>query len=499
MSTSTVDYDALAQKHGAIVDYEALARKHGAKMDASPASPPEVASPEPGFWDTLQREGKSLAGNVAGVPAAVYHAFVEPPTQEEKQKFGDTEVQGAKRVGLGIHRLAVAPVETAADWYGKAIKGEIPNAYEQALSVAPEAMGAGAAAPITGKIAEIAANAPAELASAVKPAVRTVGRVAGTVADSVNPDITGVFSPRLAHIQRVISRVGKAAGAGDAPVYRDATLDPNNVPEYAGEVLDSTAPEALQRWWKARGGVLASERPNGPVRAPSPKPSIPEQGGSLNITSVEAQPKSPLRLPAGQYEAPASPIPQQRQLGGQVLEGEYMPEPQQPAAQIRGQLKPGVYQQPGGFEPNQPALPQRGSPIQLPAASQLVRRPIIRTSNTAPAQAPLRPLAPGASTAGLPKFASDAIDQVIPPEHAAVNMMVKAKVKFYLDRGDVESAEAAIENAANKLPRFNDNSTPSIQAGPEVGVVPEGDMTDLLKQSLARVKRQKVMASAAAQ
>ena len=88
---------------------------------------------------------------------------------------------------------------------------------------------------------------------------------------------------------------------------------------------------------------------------------------------VQPPPPSQLRgpaasLPPGQYEAPASPLPPQGQLPMPVTEGEYMPEPPAPAPRIAGVLPRGVYHQPGGFEPNQPALPPyRG--IKLPATT----------------------------------------------------------------------------------------------------------------------------------
>lgn len=126
----------------------------------------------PGFWDTLEREGKSVAGNIAGIPSAVYHAFAEPPTQEETDKFGGpAEVSGAKRIGLGVHRLVTAPVENAVGWYSDAARGKIPNAYEQFLSAAPEGMGAGAAAAVLPKLTGAATEGIGKVAPIVKNVV----------------------------------------------------------------------------------------------------------------------------------------------------------------------------------------------------------------------------------------------------------------------------------------------------------------------------------------
>src|SRR5205807_8227689 len=69
------------------------------------------------------------------------------------------------------------PGMVAARWYRDAAQGKIPNPVEQALDVAPEAMGAGAAAPVAGKLLE---SAPA----AVPPVVRGVARGANKVLRS---------------------------------------------------------------------------------------------------------------------------------------------------------------------------------------------------------------------------------------------------------------------------------------------------------------------------
>jgi pyruvate dehydrogenase E2 component (dihydrolipoamide acetyltransferase) len=119
----------------------------------------------------------------------------------------------------------------------------------------------------------------------------------------------------------------------------------------------------------------------------------------------------------------------------------------------------------------------------------------------APTQAPP---APASGNVSLPKPASDAIDQLIPPSNKALNMQVKSKVQFYLNKGDLESAQAVIENAAAKVPvrrgtNFIDNNTPAVQAGPPQGTtVPQADMTDILKKSLDRVKASRARGAYAA-
>ncbi len=112
--------------------------------------PTQQAAPEtPGFYkritDPLAPEGSGLAvraltaagATLLGTPGAIYHAFADEPTEEENKKYkGDTK--GLKRFGLGLERLMVDPVESAAADYAS---GKVtPKA---ALSVLPEALGAG--------------------------------------------------------------------------------------------------------------------------------------------------------------------------------------------------------------------------------------------------------------------------------------------------------------------------------------------------------------------
>jgi hypothetical protein len=331
---------------------------------------------------------------------------------------------------------------------------------------------------VAGDVAEGAINVAKKVGKVTpKQAAQIVGGVGGGVAGHGTLSAPGAY-----YGAKTAGRIAEGVLGEDranAPIFGKAPEPPPS----------PSAPQSLRDWWASRGGGL-SDRPIDRYEMNRAKANSiglkdlkqPEQ--TAPQTFVNQAPQQVRSLPPGQYQAPASPLPPQAQLGSGVIEGEYMPEPQTPQPIIRGALRPGVYQQPGGFEPNQLALPQRGSPIQLPAASQAARQPIIRTSNTAPE-------APSPTVRGLPKAASDAIDKMIPPENATLNMMTKSKVKFYLDKGDVTSAQAAIEDAAKKVPGFKDNSTPAVQAGPEVGEVPEGDMTDMLKKSLDAVRRKK--------
>jgi hypothetical protein len=147
------------------------------KVSAQASTAPQQS----GVMGTLGREASSFGSTLAGIPGSIYHAFSDDPTQEETQEAGGPqEVSGAKRVGLGIGRLTAQPLINAVRWYGDAAQGKIPNAYEQALSVAPEAMGAGGAGVVAGKMAEVA---PGAVKTAVTEGVPPVVRAGATLAN----------------------------------------------------------------------------------------------------------------------------------------------------------------------------------------------------------------------------------------------------------------------------------------------------------------------------
>lgn len=121
-----------------------------------PATPSSVAFSSPSGFDptsvrdTAIREFGTLGKSILGIPGGVYHSFTDAPTAEEKQRFGVGDKPDLmQRVALGAGRMAYQPVTNAASDYGHGRVG-----VDQALSVLPEAMGTGAAAPIVGKMVE---------------------------------------------------------------------------------------------------------------------------------------------------------------------------------------------------------------------------------------------------------------------------------------------------------------------------------------------------------
>jgi hypothetical protein len=255
----------------------------------------------PSFWDTLQREGKALTGTIAGMPAAVYHAFSEPATAEEKAKFGgEDQVTGAKRVGLGLHRLTTAPVETAIDWYSDAAKGKIPNAYDQMLSVAPEAMGSAAGSVVAGKLAEAAPGAVRTIASEAPGAVAATGDALSAIA---NHPLT--------------KAVGKTVSA----------IANHPLTKALGKTVDIATFERLSKLWDAWIKTLPEELRG---RAGEQKPVYPGASLPANPLPEQLNPSlvSPARTLPGMnapevIRPPAQPIPARP---GLLLSGETAPE-----------------------------------------------------------------------------------------------------------------------------------------------------------------------------
>ncbi len=155
-------------------------------------------------------------------------------------------------------------------------------------------------------------------------------------------------------------------------LYNRVTGKPNNLPELPAKAAAFTLP-LMGGWGEAEAVPEASG-------IPAPRESALPEPEPISF------PRGVRALPHGQYEAPASPLPAQKQLGEGIHEGEYMEEP---PPVIRGQLQRGAIPQPGGFEPNQPALPSRGQPIRLPAEFPPARRPVMRTTPSTPLE-PLR-------------------------------------------------------------------------------------------------------------
>lgn len=301
--------------------------------NSAPAAQPQ--SSPPSFWDSLEREGKSAVGTIAGMPAAVYHAFSQPPTDEEQKEF-DTSKQppAIKQAAIGISRLTAAPVADAATWYSKAIRGKIPNAYEQALSVAPEAVGSAAGNTLGGKLVEMAPGAAQAATEAVAPAVRATARATnaalteapGAVGAAVGGYLgheTGIPEGTLSGV--IIGRqLGKAVGK-TLPTLRvpgEGFGLPNRVeggpasaPEYEGEPAAAAPEEPAEPLAKVKAKTVRQSQSLGPNAqvlteaqslnsAPAPRSIVTDpQTGAPEFSDVVAA-KQAQTAPAAETKAP---------------------------------------------------------------------------------------------------------------------------------------------------------------------------------------------------
>jgi len=147
---------------------------------------------------TLGREVYSAGKTALGLIPGVVHAFTDKPTEEEKAQHAQfekeqgeapgTETSGLKRIGLGIDRLTTAPLIGAANTYANP---KTRPTYEDALSVAPEALGQGAGTVVGGQLIKSAAKqTPAVARAAIDtakdatqrdlPAIKGMPRIPGT-------------------------------------------------------------------------------------------------------------------------------------------------------------------------------------------------------------------------------------------------------------------------------------------------------------------------------
>lgn len=268
---------------------------------SKPVSPVQTAKPSPGIVDTIKglgnraddaithsmepkqgegigtamgktlgREVYSGAKAIPGMVTGLYDAVAAPESDEEKKvnkAQGFQEGDLGSKVSNAIGRVITDPIAVAGKWYKDAFTGKAgPDPLGDALSVAPEAIGSAAGNVIGGAAAH-------ELAPAVKQ-----GTLRALKADESN-GMQGFRGNGMPKVQLVDPKLTKAAieegraskvpttvkspaelaisegrasklpttkktpmGSALAPVERDATANPKNFPEYAGEDYDQSLP-----------------------------------------------------------------------------------------------------------------------------------------------------------------------------------------------------------------------------------------------------------------
>src|SRR5439155_22210893 len=82
---------------------------------------------DPESNEVFKREISAAGSSIAGIPSALYHAAVDPATQEEKQNYGENFIRNIGPTGRLIERGIAQPVKNAADWYKQAFQGKVPD------------------------------------------------------------------------------------------------------------------------------------------------------------------------------------------------------------------------------------------------------------------------------------------------------------------------------------------------------------------------------------
>lgn len=174
----------------------------------------------------------SLGGSVIGAIPSAIHAFADEPTEQEKKQYGEDQVTGVKRIGLGLGRLMGGnSIPEAVEAYkNPATRPSLSGA----VSVLPEALGQGAFAAGTG---ELLAHGPGVIRDMIPSETRagkTFNRVmtrAGNIPVNVAaPGDVALETQRLAE-----------SGGSQPKVTRDfikRTTDPNKPPLTYREARD---------------------------------------------------------------------------------------------------------------------------------------------------------------------------------------------------------------------------------------------------------------------
>jgi len=344
---------------------------------------------------------KDPKGNLGYVPADRYHEAVKaggtvvPLEQQDTQHPGFWAAAGDDVLGA----VKGAATLGAAAFGNPTAQNDLEQSIGKTIADAPADWQRRKAAGY---------SLPYRLAA---PAVGMIANVPGMEESAKEGDIGGVAGHMIA---------GQALAASPLvgekilpPMIRGAAKGGNALIEKAPGVLGAgigaTAGHATGIPGMGELGALLGaglgRSALGKIRIPGESFGLPNLGSALReipiagaapasvtgeaLKSIKPKPIAPpiqAKLPAGQYEAPASSMRTPAQLGTGVIEGEYLEEPRQPT---RGLLERGPISARGGFEPNQPALPSRASGIQLPEKMPERIQPIIKTTASSPL-APLR-------------------------------------------------------------------------------------------------------------
>lgn len=254
------------------------------------------------------------------------------PTLSGVQSIG----RGVRNAVQGVGHMIAHPIDTVTET-AKGIASlpsqvaQIPGAIHDInqspdplshyAKAAQDTAGEGAGQALTALATEGIARGIPKVASAAKPIVRAGLR---TASDIVDPDITGIASPRLAHMQRIAGRV--ADKMEPKPIYPGAHL-PEAPPVYPGAPFpEKPAVNPGAPFPEKPPAEVLQARGVGTGAKSAPEPSA-------GLRKIPVRTDSPSQFPGAPFpEKPPAEVFQARGLerGGQA--------PQQPPSSALGKI-----------------------------------------------------------------------------------------------------------------------------------------------------------------
>lgn len=332
MSTQTIDYDALAQQHGAVagdVDYDALAKQHGAVGDEKPEGIDNVI-PLTSYGNAFGSGVQSIVRGFRDTAKGMWDTLGAPPKDKTEAAMftlgGPTLVPVYRTlVGAG-HSIkeatqiasAVHDINNSSDpagTYAKVLQETAGQGAAQALTalategvikVAPKVVEAGSAA--AGKVADTVRNiTPKHVAAGV-------GGTAGAYGGAHIPGFGGAGGVTGAAIgaERGAALAERLLGErANVPLFPKKTPIPPTVPG-AGAAEDLEGVSSPQT--EAAGEVPPEAQP---VETASPEPAPPAAPPELpaGFQSVAQAPpgsaNNPFQAPPQVEAPPAVALPQE--------------------------------------------------------------------------------------------------------------------------------------------------------------------------------------------
>ncbi len=366
---------------------------------------------------------KAIAGpamGIAGIPGASrilqgIHAGMTQTWQraaEELKNGNITSKEGLLNYVNGMIHAVESGIPVAGPMLSDADKelgaGNVAGAAGTVTGVAAPAVMGDAGSNLEAQTGIATNPAAAEVAAQPSNARALAAKAARTVSDVADSPWTGVISPRLANLRRALGHTADMLEKGPEPP---------------------------------------------PVAAPGPPTvQLPEgswSGSVRNPAPVEGQPGAQIPIStAARTTAPSA------QVGAaQTNAGAIAPASEDEIAQGLGYKNAIQAQQHVGPD----AWRQTYQKI---AQDDLANRTGASTPQSSPVSAPSAPISPEPpGEAGAPKqeaakasTPADVIDSVIPPTGATkgLNMKTKAEVDFYVQKGNIDAAKNAIQQATER-------------------------------------------------